>query len=89
MRRVDGGIETRKIVIEIADRDDDAQAGYHTIKHPIPNGVIAQTFTSEGAHVPLPGAGRSWRQEASADAGTVYVPQLNEKFYPLTVVVIG
>lgn len=96
MRRVDDAdrwhgadATTRKVVVEIADRDDGASAGYHQIKHLIPDWVTAQTFTSAGEHVPLPGAGRTWKQLAGEGKGVVCIPQLNDRSYPLTVVIVG
>lgn len=57
----------------------------HEIPHPFKGYVIAQVFDQAGQYIPLPGAGRTWKQIPYG----ILVPVLSADYYPLVVVMTG
>lgn len=58
---------------------------HHEVPHPFKSYVLAQVFDQAGQYIQLPGSGTTWKQIPHG----ILIPVLNERYYPLMVVMTG
>jgi len=57
----------------------------HEVPHPFKGYVLAQVFNQVGDFIPLPGTGRTWKQQPNS----ILIPVVHENHYPIMVVMAG